>query len=203
MFLSVGISPARLSVFSLALAITTGCAASPPSTQPDPVVRTDNSRVGDYDPDTNSGCLACGLQNFKFVVIEPVVVSASADSSFVLLRAIYKRLGVDVMAVNPATGEIGNRQFNRTSKLGGVFLHEYVNCGQSLTGPTADTYRIQLSLMSYVSADPSGSVVRSQLTARAYDTGAGQGSTACGSTGVLEQKIKRALTAAAPERAAR
>lgn len=183
--------------------LATACGTPPASQAPDPVVRTDNSRVGDYDAATNSGCLGCGLQNFKYIVLEPVSISAPPDSAFVLLRSIYKKFGVDVMAVNPTTGEIGNRQFNRTSKLGGVFLHEYVNCGQSLTGPTADTYRIQLTLMSYVTPSSSGAIVKSQLTARAYDTGAGQGSTQCESTGVLEERIKRELTAAAPQRAAR
>jgi hypothetical protein len=188
-----------LRIIPLCLAVTlAACASSPAAGTPDPVVKTDNARVGDYDAATNSGCLGCGLQTFKFVVLEPIPVGATPDSVFQVLNQIYAKLGVEVKAVNPQTGEIGNRQFIRTSRLGGTFLHEYLNCGQSLTGPTADTYRIQLTLMSYVTPSPTGSVVKSQLTARAYDSGASQGSTACESTGVLEQKIKKALLAALP-----
>ncbi len=183
--------------------IIAACTPGPASGTPDPVVKTENSHVGDYDPNTNTGCLGCGMQTFKMVVLEPVAVGTSRDSVFVILRKIYSALGVEVKAQSPETGELGNRQFIRTSRLGGTFLHEYLNCGQSLTGPTADTYRIQLTLMSYVTVSPSGSVVKSQLSARAYDTGAGQGSTACESTGVLEQKIRNALLTALPEKTGR
>ncbi|MEO7251293.1 MAG: hypothetical protein ABIW30_01655, partial [Arenimonas sp.] len=182
--------------------IIAACTPGPASGTPDPVVKIENSHVGDYDPNTLAGCLGCG-QTFKTVVLEPVAVGASRDSVFVILRKIYSALGVEVKAESSETGELGNRQFIRTSRLGGTFLHEYINCGQSLTGPTADSYRIQLTLMSYVTVAPAGSVVKSQLSARAYDTGAGQGSTTCESTGVVEHKIKNALLAALPEKTGR
>jgi hypothetical protein len=120
---------------ALALVLLAGCAGSPRSGTPDPVTRTDNARVGDYDAATNAGCLGCGMQTLKVVVLDPVAVGASQDSVFALLRTIYQKLGVEVKAVNPQTGEIGNRQFNKTARLGGVFLHEYVNCGKQSRGP--------------------------------------------------------------------
>lgn len=178
-----------------------GCTSNPaPGTtnEPERTVKTENTRVGSYDAATNSGCLGCGLQTYKYVVLEPVPVSARPDSVFVVLRNIYQKLGVEAKSVNPQTGEIGNRQFNKTFRLGGAYLHEYLDCGQTITGPAADTHRIQMSLMSYVTAAPAGSIVKSQLTARAYDAGANQGSTSCESTGILEQKIKQALREALP-----
>ncbi len=120
-------------------------------------------------------------------------VKVHPDSVFALLRTIYPEVGVDVKLFDPARGEIGNRNFSKYYRLKGVALHNFVGCGTTATGPSADTYRVTMSLVSYVFPDSSGSSVTTRLDAKADDTGLSKGNLSCLTTGMLEERVNELL----------
>jgi hypothetical protein len=123
-----------------------------------------------------------------------VALEISADSAFKLLPLAYKAVGVEATYSDPALLKVGNRDFTRVGRLGDVLLHNYVGCGTTMTGLAADNYRVQLSLISYVSAKGTGSSVQTALTARATDPSASKGWISCLSTQVLENRVNKMLT---------
>jgi hypothetical protein len=80
------------------------------------------------------------------------------------------------------------------SDIAGVRMSKYVGCGSSETGPTADSYRVTMSIISRVTPTSDGSRIDTQLTAFAQDPGTSKGALSCTSLGALEQRI-HALTA--------
>ena len=74
-------------------------------------------------------------------------------------------------------------------------MHHYVGCGTTITGAGADIYRIEMSLMSYLSwTNPGAPVkVQTQLIARGEDMGTSKGWIACLTTGALEEKVNQML----------
>jgi len=124
---------------------------------------------------------------------ENIHVKARPDSVFALLRTIYPEVGVEVKLFDPAKGEIGNRNFSKYYNLKGVALHNFVGCGTTATGPSADTYRVTMSLVSYVFADATGSNVSTRLEAKADDTGLSKGMVSCLTTGMLEERVNQLL----------
>jgi hypothetical protein len=116
-------------------------------------------------------------------------ITASPDSTFAALQAAYQDLGIEIKIINPATRQLGNRRFTKMYDIGGVRLSKYVGCGSSETGPTADSYRITMSIISRVTPAPDGSRIDTQLTATAQDPGTSKGALSCTSLGGLEQRI--------------
>ena len=128
---------------------------------------------------------------------EDVVVFSSRDSTLAALRAAYAAIGVEVKYFNPATGEIGNLEFVKLRKMAGEPLTEFVNCGSTVTGPAADTYRVTMLLVSTVKAEGTGSRVETRFQSHAEDPAQGtsaMGVMGCQSLGTLEQKLHKALT---------
>lgn len=117
------------------------------------------------------------------------VITASPDSTFAALQAAYQDLGIEIKMIDPATRQIGNRRFTKMYDIAGVRLSKYVGCGSSETGPTADSYRITMSILSRVTPTPDGSRIDTQVTATAQDPGTSKGSLSCTSLGGLEQRI--------------
>ncbi len=161
--------------------ITGSACATAPATgtqQPDRIIATSDAGV---------------IRDYDQRVHNTVHLDATRDSIFAALHTIYGQLGVEVKLQNPATGEIGNANFTNYYKLAGKPLHEYLGCGSTMTGPAADSYRVQMSLVSYVSPDATGSTVETRLTARADDPGTSKGWMACLTTGVLEERVNQLL----------
>lgn len=136
------------------------------------------------------------IRDYSSIANPTAAVAAPADSAFAALRAIYKWAGVDVTLYKPETRDIGNLSFTKYNRLGGTLLHEYVSCGSTMTGPAADNYRVQMSLVSRVTPKETGSSVETVLTARADDPGTSKGWLACQTTGALENKINHQLAKA-------
>ena len=104
------------------------------------------------------------------------------------LRAAYEANGVAVTLWDPAAGRVGTTRLVVQQTLGRAPLSRYLRCGESVTGPRADTDRVVVSLVSTVTAGPGGqSDVRTTLVAHARDMSGGSGDAqACATTGVLE-----------------
>lgn len=121
-------------------------------------------------------------------------VAASPDSAWRVLRMVYAALQIPVTLEDASTRRVANPDFHRTRQLGGTRLSRYVDCGAGMTGPNADSYRVYMSLASYVVPAPEGAEVRTKLIASAVDVaGSGTDRLPCGSTGVLEARINEAV----------
>ncbi|HEY4733281.1 MAG TPA: hypothetical protein VIH53_01905 [Gemmatimonadaceae bacterium] len=116
-------------------------------------------------------------------------ITAAPDATFAALQAAYQDLGIEIKMMDPATRQIGNRRFTKMYEIGGVRLSKYVGCGSSETGPTADSYRITMSIVSRVTPTADGSRIDTQLAATAQDPGTSKGALSCTSLGGLEQRI--------------
>jgi hypothetical protein len=124
---------------------------------------------------------------------QTVHVNARPDSVFAVLPVVYSQLGVNIKLSDPSTGEIGNRDFNKYYRLGGVTLDQYVGCGMTSTGPGANSYRVTMSLVSLVTRDATGSTVTTRLDAHAEDPSSSKGRISCLTTGALEERVNQML----------
>ena len=113
------------------------------------------------------------------------------------VKRAYQALGIDVIVDNPAMHQLGNASFFKSRSMGGHRMAEFVECGQSMTGPKADTYRIYMSLLTMVNSDgKGGSRIETTFSAAAQDVSAGATDRIpCGSSGKLEQLINESARA--------
>jgi hypothetical protein len=109
-----------------------------------------------------------------------------------VLKEAYEELGIPVKVADPVSGQVGNNYFSKTGHLGSVPLSRYVSCGNTITGPAADNYRVTLSVLSAVSGTASGTHVETHVTGRA-DADSGSGSLQCESMNTLEEELHRVL----------
>ena len=125
----------------------------------------------------------------------PAKVSAKPADVVAALRDAYEELGIKVEILPPAGatgGQVGNRYFVKSYRLGKAPLSTYLDCGSTMTGPAADNYKITMSVVSTVSAEGEGSSVQTSVVAKA-DAAAGGNSLSCRSIGTLESAIHQAL----------
>ena len=96
---------------------------------------------------------------------------------------------------DPTTGRFGNTDFSKMRKLGTEPISRYLNCGDSIMGPAADTYRVYISLISQVHPDGKGETdFETSFVAQARNMeGTTSDRVACGTTGRLEEHIRLRL----------
>jgi hypothetical protein len=165
------------------LATTAGCASSPGRADVSfPTERT----------------VAVDDQNVYRTTVVPnakAPIAAPPGRAFEALKATYEEIGIPPGTHDPATGRIGNTDFWKQRKLGSEPISTYLNCGESFTGPVANNYRIYFSVMSVVRPDGKGaSELETAFSALAQNMEGSSGDRiACGSTGRLEERIRRGV----------
>jgi len=165
------------------LALATSCASSGSSPEPGIVTLTD--RVVAADP---HGAYRTGASGAKSHI--PV----SPSRVFAALKVVYEELGMSPVIDDPTTGRVGNTDFWKTHKLGTEPISAYVNCGESIMGPAADSHRINISILSIVRPDGKGETeLETVLSALARNVEGTTNDRACGTTGLLEQRIRQRL----------
>ncbi len=122
-------------------------------------------------------------------------IPAPQSRAFVALKAVYEELGIPPGTVDPATGRVGNTNFWKTRKLGNEAMSTYLSCADSYAGTAADLYRIYISLVSVVRPDGQGaSELETAFSAQAQNMdGAANDRIACGTTGRLEERIRKGV----------
>ena len=127
----------------------------------------------------------------------PVATSIHAPFSAVwaALPEVYSGLGIELTAIDPPSGTIGNRSFIRSRTLSGKRLSAYFDCGSSMTGMRADEGRMVLSVVSRATAGTEGQTSLSTTVSGAVQTneGASAQTIPCASSGVLEETIRSAV----------
>jgi len=114
------------------------------------------------------------------------------------VAAVYQSLKVPMELVDTVQFRIGNPGFRRTGTFAGKRLSTWLQCGDGITGPNADSYRVTLSLHTLVQPGPEGgSLVRTAVLAGAVNVGEGAGRQPlpCSSTGALERRIRELVEA--------
>src|SRR5688500_2531993 len=122
-------------------------------------------------------------------------IPAAPGRAFEALKQVYAELEIPPGTLDPSTGRVGNTDFWKTRRLGGQVMSTYLSCGDSFTGPAADNYRIYISLLSLIRPDGKGaSELETAFSAQAQNMEGTSGDRIpCGSTGRLEERIRKAV----------
>lgn len=92
------------------------------------------------------------------------------------------------------SGIIGSERFERTRALGNLLLSKLYNCGDGPTGPYADSFRLEIAVVAWVSRAGEGSKLGLATIASARDVSGAHNPRPCDSSGALETKILERVT---------
>ena len=172
---------------SCILLLVTGSVACASSGSPGPDVATPGQRTVAVDDQ----------QVYRTTVVANArsPIPAAPSRTFDALKAVYEELGIPPGTNDPSTGRIGNTDFWKQRRLANEALSTFLSCGESLTGPVANTYRIYISLLSVVRPDGKGGAeLETAFNAQAQNMEGSSGDRiTCGSTGKLEERLRRGV----------
>lgn len=114
---------------------------------------------------------------------------------FEAVKAVYEEIGVPPGTHDPSTGRFGNLDFWKQRRFGNEPMSSFIHCGEGFTGPVANNYRIYMSLISVVRPDgKGGSELETAFSAAAQNMeGSSSDRIACGTTGRLEERIRKGV----------
>ena len=121
-----------------------------------------------------------------------VTIDAPVSRVLAVIKPVFDELGIAGATVDAATGTITAPTFFKMRKFGNDNLSMYFNCGDSLNGNIANTYRIYISVAAAVRSNGrGGSEIETAVNGSAADMGgASSGRIPCGTTGRLEELIQ-------------
>jgi hypothetical protein len=124
-------------------------------------------------------------------------VKAPLDQVWSRLPAAYDSLGIALTTRDPSRHFIGNEGMKIRTRLGGVSLSHYIDCGRAQIGPSADSYDIFLAVTT-VAQSVSATETRLYTTVQASGKplNFGQDYSHCSSTNELEKRLAAIVTAA-------
>jgi hypothetical protein len=120
-------------------------------------------------------------------------VPHSVDDVWRALPRVYEAVGIPISQVNAGTRTIGNPGLTARRQLGGVPIPRYFDCGRTQDRPSAETYELQISVLSQVKGNAADATVTTTVHATARPLNFATGAVRCSSTGALETRISRAL----------
>jgi hypothetical protein len=121
-------------------------------------------------------------------------VPVSPDSAYQLLIRVYANLQLPMVSVD-AKRTVGNDDLKVRHQVAGIPMQNVVDCGEKLGSLNAETWDIDMNLLSYIRADPNGgSQVLTRIQAEGNrPEGTNSRQTVCSTTGALEKKIGDAV----------
>jgi hypothetical protein len=124
-----------------------------------------------------------------------VAIAAPPSQVLTVMKQVFDDLGIASAIVDAASGRISAPTFTKTRKFGNENLSMYFNCGDSLNGNIANTYRIYISVAAAVRPDGKGGTeLETVVSGSAADMGgSSSGRIPCGTTGRLEEIIHNAV----------
>ena len=120
---------------------------------------------------------------------------ASTGAVFFATRQVLYELGIPAPIADSVGRYLINGRLIKSRSLGGQPLSTYLNCGLGVTGPNADSFRITMAVAAFMdSTGPATSRLRVTVFAGAQSTeGVAKSAVACGSSGILENRIIEAV----------
>lgn len=113
------------------------------------------------------------------------------DRVWPAVRAAYDSVAVPVALFDAASHSVGNSTLRVRRRLGDVALSKYLNCGSTQGFPSADTYEIQMSVLTQLQSDPQsgGTTILTTVQGQGRPMTISSEYTPCSSTGGLETRI--------------
>ncbi|MEP6691608.1 MAG: hypothetical protein ABJD07_10650, partial [Gemmatimonadaceae bacterium] len=121
-------------------------------------------------------------------------IEASPDRVWGELPGVFEEVGIPIGTVDASQQLMGNRGVRVAHRIKAGRLSQLLSCGEGLTGPSADSYDVSISVLTRLEADGKATVLRTVVEGRASSGTNGGGAVRCATTGVLEQKIATSLT---------
>ena len=128
-----------------------------------------------------------------------VNLDAPPDRVWAVLDRAYADSGIPVMLRDPEHWTMGNRNLEIARRLNGTQLSHYFTCGSTSMGTeAADSYRLQLNVVSTVMKQGNGTHVETYARALARQVGTSSPPLNCTSTvrtpfGVTRKMVPRSL----------
>jgi hypothetical protein len=138
---------------------------------------------------------AFGAQVVLDTIGEVRDLGASPGRVFTAATWVLQNYKIPIDVSDSAGGLVGAAKLVRSRNVAGSALSRYLECGSTLTGPRADSHRIQMPLLLFVDPGPNGGTkLRIALVASATDrSGSSNTPVMCGSTGALENQLRIAI----------
>lgn len=122
-----------------------------------------------------------------------------AARTYAAVLATYEALKLPAEVRDSANGRVETGVFHRRGDIGGRQISTYLSCGDGITGPYADTYRVYMIVMTTVEPrGPDRSAIRSVLLGGAVNVSEGaRQPMACESSGRWEIRLHKEILARA------
>lgn len=123
----------------------------------------------------------------------PYQLPFSRATTYKALIAVFNELKLSGVEGDSAGGRVSAPTFYRQGDFAGRQISSWLSCGDSMTGPNADNYRVYMYLMSTVTAEgENASSIRSVLLGGAVNVSEGsRQAMPCESTGRFEVNLHK------------
>ena len=120
-----------------------------------------------------------------------VIVPGTTAQVFAATNETLKSLKIKVDMVDSLAGLIGSLGFLQTGSFAGNRLSAWIRCGEGITGPNADSWRVSMAILSGVERVTKDTTrLRTVVVASARNmTGGASPPMMCVTSGRLEEKI--------------
>ena len=168
-------------------AVAVGCASSggggATSTTPAPT-EMETTRIA-------GGTGTMTMTTNRDIATNSKTIAYPIDRVWAAVRAAYDSVAVPVAIFEEASHSVGNSALRVRRRLGDVALSKYLNCGSTQGFPSADTYEIQMSVLTQLRSDPQsgGTTILTTVQGQGRPMTISSEFTPCASTGGLETKI--------------
>ena len=183
------VAPALLLLFA-------GC-NPPPESAPKPTTAVENVAIP-LGETGSSRAVDYTVRNEKF--ISNATIDGRLEQVWAVMPDVYKRLGLPVDGINPATHAVTTGQVHMRRSLNNVPMSVFLECGRAALGPNADIYDINLRVETAIGGADGAVVVHSSLAAAGSGVGNGGSQVRCSSTGELERRIAVKLAELVPKK---
>jgi hypothetical protein len=119
-------------------------------------------------------------------------ISAPADVVYRAVLDAYRDLGIPTGNTDGKSGIIGSERFEKMRNIASAPMSMSFSCGESATGPNADSYRLTIAIVTWVKPrEQGGTLIGIAAVASGEDIGGvRKNPRECASTGRVEMKIK-------------
>ena len=120
-----------------------------------------------------------------------VLIPGTAMDVFRKAGEAYKALKIPTNLADSLTGHFGNSGFLQVGSLAGRRMSSWIRCGESITGPNADSWRISIAILSAVErVNKDTTRLRTLVVASARNMAGGASPPMmCSTSGQLEEAI--------------
>ncbi len=120
------------------------------------------------------------------------LVAAPVESVWRVLAEVYDRLEIPVGLSDPGQRTLGNHGY-RTSRIGGVRLSRYLDCGTGMGGPYADQYVVTVLVLTRLTEAEGGTMVVTTVDGSAKPRGVSGNAVLCASERRLEVRLTQLI----------